>query len=269
MFAGRRFLCSRRCWFSWIAWEWKTRRSILCLGEEGGKKFQSDQLIVFRSFNSCFSEIQFWFWSLFFSRFQLWNFCRNFILLIHSDSRGSVRSEIFEWQIGFRRIHAVVRCEGQRERFSVEGSTGPFARQECAAHRGWIRKDRWRIRRRWGDSEGQNWWISGRTRIVKISKDVLFQKKLKSTRDFRPRPHLDSKIVAAWQGMAISGLAKVWKMNQTLSCWAQMEYSGIKRLERCFTAAKGRRMCRVRGETFERLEWLFASGLCRWTRRDH
>ncbi|PAV62387.1 hypothetical protein WR25_26734 [Diploscapter pachys] len=43
-----------------------------------------------------------------------------------------------------------------------------------------------------------------------ILKDKIDEslKKLKPIRDARPRPHLDSKLVAAWQGMAISGLAK-------------------------------------------------------------
>ena len=38
------------------------------------------------------------------------------------------------------------------------------------------------------------------------------RQKLKSIRDERPRPHLDDKIVTAWNGLMISGLAKAYQV---------------------------------------------------------
>ncbi|MBV8375497.1 MAG: thioredoxin domain-containing protein, partial [Verrucomicrobia bacterium] len=50
--------------------------------------------------------------------------------------------------------------------------------------------------------------LTGRNRDEILQLASAARQRLKAVRDQRPRPHLDDKIVTAWNGLAISGLAK-------------------------------------------------------------
>jgi uncharacterized protein YyaL (SSP411 family) len=52
--------------------------------------------------------------------------------------------------------------------------------------------------------------LTGKSESETASLVTLAKQKLKAIRDKRPRPHLDNKIVAAWNGLMLSGLARAY-----------------------------------------------------------
>jgi uncharacterized protein YyaL (SSP411 family) len=59
--------------------------------------------------------------------------------------------------------------------------------------------------------------LTGQSEEKVLSLITLAKRKLKEARDRRPRPHLDDKIVTAWNGLIISGFARAFQVLQEVS----------------------------------------------------
>jgi uncharacterized protein len=71
--------------------------------------------------------------------------------------------------------------------------------------------------------------------------------KLKTVRDRRPRPHLDDKIVTAWNGLMISGFAKGFRTVGELRYLEAAQLAARFLLEKLYSKEKGRLLRSYRG----------------------